>query len=127
MRKDFELPNDFSPIKNINGHEIEYKDVRELSQGGPLVGKISVDSILISDKLFGGPFVNDDKFIYIPMYQRKLFKTGFKLAQISLVDKKIKVLTKEIKALMFLINIENNKIGYLETVSSKTMAYINIQ
>lgn len=127
MRKDFETPNDFNPLKEVNGHKIEYFDLREIAQGSPLIGKIKIDSITISEKdYFGGPFVYDDEFIYIPIYQRSFFNTGFKLVKISLLEKKIIKLNTKIKPLYFLINIENRIINYCETHEGLSLKQFNI-
>lgn len=83
----------------------------EISQGGPEVGKISVNGKLIATFLFGGPIIYQDNYIYAPVFIRKFFKSGFRIAKINVQNLEVQVLGKYFN-LIFLDKIDNQKIYF---------------
>lgn len=47
-------PNNFPDRMEADGIVVEYSDLHEIQQGSPLVGKQSVNSVMLSG-FFGGP------------------------------------------------------------------------
>ena len=107
----FETPWDFDHKKIFNNMIIEYSDVQEIVQGGPEIGKLSIDNKIFEEKLFGGPCLNLGEFIYLPVYVRKFLNRGFQLCRINLFSRKLDILTS-FEDLIYLDRIENNKIYY---------------
>ncbi|WP_065217802.1 MULTISPECIES: hypothetical protein [Butyricimonas] len=107
----FETPWDFDYKKIFNDRIIEYSDVQEIVQGGPEIGKFSIDNKTFKEKLFGGPCLNHGEFIYLPIYVRKFLNRGFQLCRINLSSRELDILTP-FENLIYLDRIEDNKIYY---------------
>lgn len=78
----FEDPIQFDIKKKIGDIEIVYSDLMEFSQGGPEVGKISINGNMVNGR-FGGPALAKADYVYLPAYVTKFLGTGFKLARIN--------------------------------------------
>ena len=117
-----ETPWDFDPEKIVNDFVIKYTELREIVQGGPLVGKLSVNNIIISTYLFGGPYLYKDKYLYVPIFMKKVFRRGFVLARVYLNLPKIDFLSK-IEDLIYLDRIENNRIFYYADINKTMLRY----
>lgn len=63
----------FNPTYWVGGHTVEYKNLSEVCQGGPLVGAIYINGKRISNNRYGGPIVFDDQFIYVPLFSGAKF------------------------------------------------------
>lgn len=100
--------------------EVIYSGLMEISQGGPEVGTISVNGMTILSYRFGGPFLSKDKYIFAPVYVKKFFGFGFKLAKINTKDLNVEILGK-IKDLIFLDKTEGNRVYFFEDLD-KTIA-----
>jgi len=101
-----------------------YSDLMELCQGGPEVGDVTIDNVKIQGR-YGGPVLFDEKYIYIPVYERSFFSSGFKLARVKKTDKSIQIFGK-IKNLIYLSNIEDNKIYFFEDVNRNKKDYYDL-
>ena len=100
---------------NFNGISVKYTNLVELGQSGIQIGKISLDNYTIQNYDFGGPLIFKDNYIFLPLYKRSFFKSGFILAFIN--TKNYKVYTMEsIKPLIWLDLIEENKIFFYEDI-----------
>lgn len=106
-----ETPWDFNHKKIFNDRIIEYSDIQEIVQGGPEIGKLSIDNKTFEKKLFGGPCLNQGEFIYLPIYVKKFLNRGFQLCRINLFSRKLYILT-QFEDLVYLDMIEDNKIYY---------------
>ncbi len=111
----FESPIQFDLMKKFGEVEIEYSNLREISQGGPEVGTLSVNGKII-EGLYGGPALYKDKYIYMPAFVKKFLGTGFKLVRINLDTLEEEILSKT-KDLIFLDKIVGNRIYYFEDIS----------
>lgn len=112
----------------MDGHSIEYRNVMELCQGGPEVGNLFVDGKPVSPEArFGGPLLVDDLKVYLPVFDKSFFYSGFRLAQVDLLSGSVDRLGKR-KKLIFLDRITDGVIYYftdmekvsLEAYSLKT-------
>ncbi|WP_294142924.1 hypothetical protein [uncultured Sanguibacteroides sp.] len=106
-----ETPWDFLIEKNIDDFMIRYSDLKEIVQGGPIIGRLSINDKPILKYLFGGPCLNWDTYIYVPLFTKEIFKRGFCLCRINLLTREIGFLSK-MEDLIYLDRIEGNKIYY---------------
>jgi hypothetical protein len=107
--KIFENPIEFEINKKFNEFDIRYTNLVEVCQGGPEIGKLTINGISFTDYLFGGPILFHDNKVYAPVFIKKTFKSGFQLAEIDLTCFEINKMGK-IKVLIFLYKIEDSKI-----------------
>ena len=76
-----ETPWEFSVCQRIGDYIIEYRELIEFVQGSPLIGSLYInDEKIGKEKLFGGPFLLKNNYLYI----RKLWMSGFILCKIDL-------------------------------------------
>ncbi|MES2560979.1 MAG: hypothetical protein V4590_14630 [Bacteroidota bacterium] len=108
-----ENPFHFDEIKIHGNAKITYNDLREFVQGGPRIGKMSVNGVEIPNYLFGGPCLLHEDFAYAPVYVRKLLGVGFKIAQIDIHNLGVLILGKT-QDFIFLDHVENNSIFYFD-------------
>lgn len=119
MKINFATPVDFPEKYEINGHEIIYQNIMEIAQGGPLVGKLVIDSRQVGyNLLFGGPFLIEHDKLYAPLFIRKFCISGFKLCRINLNTLEY-TLTKQIKDVIYLSHIDNGKVFFYENVNQE--------
>ncbi len=86
----FLTPLHFELKVDYYNHNIEYHNLREIAQGGPLVGQLSINGIALGGNYnyeFGGPLLCYNKYIIIPFYRR--FR--FRLCVIDIDSMQIKV------------------------------------
>ena len=111
--KNFETPTDFETSITLNGITIAFNNLQEISQGGPVVGNLLIDNKIVYGT-FGGPFLNENEFLFIPIYLKKrFFGWGFKLAKIDLNNGHCYIVGS-IKKLIFLDKIEKDVIYFYE-------------
>jgi hypothetical protein len=121
MTKSFDDPIYFQEKKSVCGIDVEYIELSEICQGGPAIGKLKINGKIVDEHLlFGGPFLIEGMFIFIPVFTKKYLRSGFKLCRINIYTKNYKILDS-IRDLIFLYSIENNRILFFEDLK-KTMA-----
>jgi hypothetical protein len=123
--RNFETPIQFDIKKNINGKEITYTELMEICQGGPEIGDLNIDGVKIENYRFGGPLLFDNDNLFIPVYIKKIFSTGFKIAKINLKTLEIEIFGK-MKDIIFLDKIENKKIAFFEDIEKNTKHEMSI-
>jgi len=112
----FDTPFDFNPSLNIENYHIEYVNLIEVCQGGPLVGQLSINGELISYYRFGGPFLYTSDCIYVPA----LIHSAFVLAHIDLKTNDVKLIGGQ-KGLISLEKMEGNKIYYYDSLERSSL------
>lgn len=120
----FEDPIQFEINKMEGAIEIVYSNLMEICQGGPEVGNLSINGKTV-DGNFGGPAIFHEQYIYIPVYIKKNFRTGFKLARINTETFDIEHLGK-IKDLIFLNKVEGNRIYFFEDLNKTLLKYYEL-
>ena len=80
----FENSIDFKSEKERETFSVKYDNLMELCQGGPEIGNVSINGILIEGYRFGGPMLLTENVVYMPMFKRGLFSSGFVLVKIVL-------------------------------------------
>ena len=111
----FEDPIQFDIKKKVGDVEIAYSDLMEISQGGPEVGNLSINGKTMEGR-YGGPAICKDEYVYVPIYVKKFFGTGFKLARINSETFEIEYLGKT-KDLIFLDREDGNRIYFYEDLN----------
>ncbi len=122
----FEDPIQFNPKKELNTFVVNYSNLMEISQGGPLIGDLSINGELIKGYRFGGPCLIYDEFVYAPVYVKKIFGTGFKLSKTYMPTLKVIPLGKT-RNLIFLKKIEDGKAFFFEDLEKTIIRYLEIE
>jgi hypothetical protein len=120
----FEDTIQFDIKKKVGDVEITYFDLLEISQGGPVVGSLSINGKIVEGR-YGGPAICKDKYIYVPVHVKKFFGTGFKLARINAVTLEVEHMSKT-KDLIYLDKIEGNRIIFFEDMSKTIQGHYEI-
>lgn len=105
-----DTPLNFSKDIQQDRWHIQYSDLIEICQGGPLVGNLIINGKKVfNDKYFGGPLLYHDNLVFIPLFVRKFCVSGFKLSIIEL-DSMRMVLVNGIFDLIYIDSINGNEI-----------------
>jgi hypothetical protein len=120
----YEDPIQFCIKKILNNISVEYSNLMEISQGGPVVGNLTINDKAIKGR-YGGPLILKDNYIYIPIYVNKFIGTGFRLSRINLSNLEVSYLSK-VKDLIFLEKIEDNKIYFYEDISKTIKGFTDL-
>lgn len=100
-------------IQQDNRH-IQYTDLNEICQGGPLVGTLIVNGQKVfCDKRFGGPLLCCKNLAFILMYIRKFCVSGFMLTVIELNSMRLRLI-KGIYDLVYLDSIDEDEILFYQ-------------
>ncbi|MFY0602958.1 MAG: hypothetical protein JXQ93_03345 [Flavobacteriaceae bacterium] len=121
----FEDPWQLVTKKKINNNIIEYFDLMELSQGGPEIGLLCINGKIINKHRFGGPFLSDNNYIYIPIYIKNFFSSGFKICKLGINDFEVKVISKK-EDLIFLDKLDNSILYYFTDRNKVNLKSIKI-
>lgn len=111
-------PRSFSTKVTINGYNFEYCDINEVCQGGPLIGKISINGNKIEGKDFGGPFLLQNNLLIVPVFFRGFFSSGFKIGAYYIENKNLAIYGK-LQDLIILNKIDNGVIFYFTEYNCK--------
>lgn len=105
----YDTPVSFQERYKYRSYDISFSCLMEVGQGGPLAGKLYINSNLVgSNLLFGGPFLVGENKLYAPLFVTKFCVSGFRLCQIDLDTLQYSLLSK-VKPLIYLDHIENGK------------------
>ena len=97
---------------SLAGHDVEYRGLMELCQGGPEIGDLFVNGKRIGgDTRFGGPLLQHAEAIYIPVFTKSFLSSGFTLTQVELESGKVSMIGKR-RALIYLDRIESGVVYY---------------
>lgn len=122
--KKFETPNDFSTVLYVEDTLIEYQNLIEINQGGPLIGNLLINKIpIFEDKKFGGPVILFNKKLVIPIFEKMFFNTSFKIAIIDINSLTIRLINKKYK-LIYLKEVIDNYIFFYCDINKKRIKNI---
>lgn len=122
----FENPSEFTTYIESGDIKIQYSNLMEIAMGGPEVGNILINNILIKNHRFGGPLLIKKQFVYAPVFIRRFFFSGFRLARINLTTLKVDLIGKK-RDLIFLERIENNKVYFYEDYSKSNLTSCSVE
>jgi len=108
----YQIPWDFDTVVKLEGFEIEYKNLHEIGQGGPIVGDLHINRRQLYKESFGGPLIYQNSFLYIPIYVKEPFYGwGFKLGIIDLRTLALMIFGEK-KPVLHLDKIDDNRLYY---------------
>ena len=126
MIRNYETPMNFDIQKNIEGLDVRYSELMEIAQGSPEVGFIYINGVKVQCKdRFGGPFLVHRECLYVPIFIRRFFNSGFKLAKIDIRTLEIEMIGS-VHGLIFLSRIENSKVYFFEDLDKIKSSYYNL-
>ena len=115
-----ETPLDFQEKFLFDDWEVSYLDLMEVNQGSPLVGSLSINGqVIIQEQGFGGPLLYFNRKIYIPVFIRRFWVVGFRLATLNLDDLSIEYIGG-IEDLVYLKEIKDNRIYFYTDIYKST-------
>ena len=115
-----ETPLDFQEKNIFDQWEVSYLDLMEVNQGSPLVGSLSINGqVIIKEQGFGGPLLYSNRKIYIPVFIRRFWVVGFRLATLNLDDLSIEYIGG-IEDLVYLKEIKDNRIYFYTDIYKST-------
>lgn len=115
-----ETPFEFQEKIFFDQWEVSYLDLMEVNQGSPLVGSLSINGqVIIKEQGFGGPLLYFNRKIYIPVFIRRFFVVGFRLAILNLDDLSIEYIGG-IEDLVYLKEIKDNRIYFYTDIYKST-------
>ena len=115
-----ETPFEFQEKNFFDQWEVSYLDLMEVNQGSPLVGSLSINGqVIIQEQGFGGPLLYFNRKIYIPVFIRRFWVVGFRLAILNLDDLSIEYIGG-IEDLVYLKEIKDNRIYFYTDIYKST-------
>ena len=115
-----ETPLDFQENFLFDKWEVSYLDLMEVNQGSPLVGSLSINGqVIIKEQGFGGPLLYSNRKIYIPVFIRRFWVVGFRLAILNLDDLSIEYIGG-MEDLVYLKEIKDNRIYFYTDIYKST-------
>lgn len=120
--KSYDTPTEFNESFKIGDVKIKFSNLSEISQGGPVIGNLTINGKLM-EGYYGGPTIYNDGYLYLPVYVRKFFGTGFKLSRINIVSFTLEYLSTT-KDLIFLDKIEKDRIYFFEDMNKTIHKYL---
>ena len=115
-----ETPFEFQEKIFFDQWEVSYLDLMEVNQGSPLVGSLSINGqVIIQEQGFGGPLLYFNRKIYIPVFIRRFWVVGFRLATLNLDDLSIEYIGG-IEDLIYLKEIKDNRIYFYTDIYKST-------
>lgn len=118
--KQFDDPMDFAEKLELEEFILRYKNLREISQGGPMLGELYLNGKrLFRDKECGGPSIIMQDILIVPVYIRSFFQAGFKLGMVNMRNKKQKVFGKMEDYIHLKKDDKGNVFYYSDRIKSK--------
>lgn len=111
------VPINFLSEYDINGHKIKYVNFRELGQGGPEVGRIEINGNLYGKSEYGGPLLQENDKVYIPLLRGR----SFTLTCIDLNTLESKIYNEVTSNILLLKAIEDNVIYFYNKLNNENL------
>ncbi len=121
----FETPFDFKLNKKVNTYQVEYKNVIEVGQGGPQVGELYIEKVRLTKELFGGPILYNDEYLFIPIFKRRTFSSGFYICKVNLRTLEYENISER-ESFIFLKDIKDTRIYFYTDFSKSIEKYCSI-
>lgn len=103
---------------------LEYRDLNEMAQGGPEIGKLFLNNeMILNNEYFSGPLIFQENLnkIIVPILYRSFFYTKFKIAIIDLSTKECIVLNKK-EDLILLKSVSSERvISYYNDINNTNL------
>jgi hypothetical protein len=126
LKNPFEDPINFYTTREVDGVVVEYRNTRELGQGGPTLGSLYLNGKPIGgDAEFGPPPLHVDGVLFVPMFSHRWFSTGYVLCRIDLPSGKLTKIGKP-RPFMWLRRKEGNRIYFYEDMGQRKEGFIEL-
>jgi hypothetical protein len=112
----FEDPIQFNITVELEANKISYSNLMEICQGCPEIGNVYINNKRIDKYKFGGPCLLEMNYVYIPMFIKNIFSSGFKLAIINIDTLEIRTIGGKMP-LIFLDKIKDGRIYYYKDLN----------
>ncbi|WP_425237713.1 hypothetical protein [Ulvibacterium sp.] len=125
----FETPTDFNIEREYKNHTVKYYNMREIAQGSPEIGNVSINGKNLPLRyFFGGPPLFYEEYMLSPLYVKKFCKTGFVLCRINLKNLSMDFIGN-LKDLIFLkeVDLPDKKVYYHRDVNGTTISAISLE
>lgn len=117
----YQSPFLFNSTYLVGGLTIEYKNLLEVCQGGPIVGDIYINGKRISYNRYGGPLLFDDRFIYVPLFSG----AKFIVSKIRITDFET-CFIGTYRDIIDLKKFENNRLYFYDSIYDNTLKFYNL-
>jgi len=106
-----ENPLSFSSIKKDEHTQVKLIDLTEICQGGPVIGRLSINGAPIKRRRFGGPFYLIGDTIFVPAVIIGMISKGFQLSIINVKTLDINFIGETLD-IIWITGIDQNIIKY---------------
>lgn len=97
---------------HVGEYHVKYIDCQEQGQGGPSIGGLMVNGVLINNHLFSGPPLLSAENILVPEYE---WLGGFRIARIHLPTLTVKIFGKR-ESLILLQEVRDGEVFYVNDI-----------
>lgn len=122
----FETPMDFSIRSQCGNDVLEYRNLLETGQSGPVIGDLFINGHHLAGYRFGGPVICHETGIYAPVFVKKFLFRGFMLAIIDRRSLTVDLVAGSEKDMIFLDRIEDGKIYFFEDGFKRKANFFNL-
>jgi hypothetical protein len=122
MNGDEYTPSNFPERFEANGITVEYADLKEIQMGSPLIGRLSVNGVLLSGH-FGGPPLLSRAGVYVPRFlagERK-----FELCRITPATREITPLLSS-QHVIGLVKIEDGTLYFYRDIYRESFSELDL-
>jgi hypothetical protein len=115
-----DTPLNFNLITIVNNFTIEYINPEKKTLVNLSTGNLKVNEYLFHKHLFGGPFLYNESFLVIPVFKQKIWKAGFSIAIIDLLNYRVHIFPC-LKKMIFLEAFTNNTVYYYDDIDKTSL------
>lgn len=124
------IPINYPSKYEVQDNVLEYREIKEMSQGGPEIGKLLLNGQpVLEDNFFGGPLIVQESLdkVVVPILDRGFFGNKFKIAIIDLITKECKVLDKKENLILLKSVNEEGVISYYNDLNNTSLKTVKFQ
>ena len=122
MNRNEYTPDTFPERFEADGITVEYADLKEIQMGSPLIGRLSVNGVPLSEN-FGGPPLLSRSEVYAPRFLARERK--FELCRISPATRKITPLLSP-QHVIGLVKIEDDTLYFYRDIYRESFSELNL-
>lgn len=123
--KPYEDPINFDVKQYCGDDIIQFERMSEIGQGSPVIGDMYINGRQVPEYQFGGPILCDENNIYAPVFIKRFFTRGIKLAIVDRKTLQVKLIGGAI-GLIYLYKIEGDKVFFYEDVMKTTSNFYTL-
>jgi hypothetical protein len=115
-----DTPLNFNLTVTVNNFTVEYINPEKKTSANLPAGQLKVNEYLFHEHQFGGPFLYNESFLVIPVFKQKMWKAGFNIAIIDLLNYRIHIFPC-LKKMIFLERFINNTVYYYDDIDKTSL------